>query len=91
MTPVVIHYDDKDRHGAGCDCGYCNSNGHSYGYAIFDATGVELDDDETAEDNWFALISDPDKKLETIYAPSEQSAEAQVRGYCEEQGYEIKE
>ena len=37
---VEFVLDDIDRHGAGCKCGLCNSNGKSYGVAIM--VGGEL-------------------------------------------------
>lgn len=30
MKDVYLVPEGKDYHGAGCDCGLCNSNGHSY-------------------------------------------------------------
>jgi hypothetical protein len=89
MIPVVIMYDGKDRHGIDCRCGLCNSNGHAYTYAIFDANGVELDNEETREDNLYELISDPDKKIKVVMAPSETSAEDLARYYCEQNGLQI--
>lgn len=32
---VFVRYDDQDHHGAGCECGDCDSNGKSYGAGIF--------------------------------------------------------
>lgn len=34
---VILRVDDIDRHGIGCECGLCNSNGKAYGCALFDA------------------------------------------------------
>ena len=34
---VILVIDDFDRHGSGCTCGLCNSNGKAYGCAIFNA------------------------------------------------------
>jgi len=33
---VFLRQDDIDRHGEGCDCGLCNSNGKSIGIGIYD-------------------------------------------------------
>jgi hypothetical protein len=32
---VFVRLDDHDRHGEGCDCGDCDSNGKSYGAGVF--------------------------------------------------------
>jgi len=52
--------DDMDRHGAGCDCGVCNSNGKSYGVAI-----IKTPKDGEALNS--ALIA-------RVYGPSEEAA-----------------
>lgn len=36
MKNVQLIHDGKDFHGAGCDCGLCNSNGHSYEVKIIE-------------------------------------------------------
>lgn len=41
---VYLKYWDIDRHGAGCDCGRCNTNGKSYGVAIVDSSTEEPTD-----------------------------------------------
>lgn len=32
---VRVKLDDIDRHGEGCECGLCNSNGKSYGAGVY--------------------------------------------------------
>jgi hypothetical protein len=39
---VYIKFDDIDRHGEGCDCGSCNSQGKSYGYGIYPQDSTEV-------------------------------------------------
>jgi hypothetical protein len=41
MINVQLIHDGKDFHGAGCDCGLCNSNGHAYGVKVM-AAGEEV-------------------------------------------------
>ncbi len=78
---------DKDRHGAGCTCGLCNSNGHSYGYAVYDFSAVEpavLEDKEALSDLLYKL-----EPIEVVYAPSAESAEKGARMWAMEKGFEI--
>jgi len=70
---VQLLSDDIDRHGAGCDCGLCNSTGKSYGVGIFPGSGDPRS-------------SDP---LDRIYGPSEESAMAQARQVCAKKGWKI--
>ena len=36
MKQAYYICDDIDRHGAGCECGDCDSNGKSYGASVYD-------------------------------------------------------
>jgi hypothetical protein len=87
MVPVIIILDDKDRHGLGCRCGLCNTNGHSFGVSIYNATGVDTEDEDARDD----LLHDPDRKVTIVYAPSEQAADQGARRYCDRFNYRIEE
>ena len=59
-TEVYLEVDDQDRHPEGCKCGACNSNGKSYGCAIF-RTRI----------TWEGDGIDP---VDRVYGPSEEAA-----------------
>jgi hypothetical protein len=83
---VVLHPCDNERHVAACQCGFCNRKGHSYGVAIYDATGVDLDD----EDQWGGLLANRDNRIdEVVYAPSEEDALRNARLFCKQRGYTV--
>ncbi len=83
MKRVVIRLDDQDRHGAGCGCGLCNSNGKSYGAAIFDvSTCLYVAEIEHAIDG-----ADP---LDRIYGPSEEAALENAKRVCYGHGWKIE-
>ena len=70
MEYVLIVRDDIDRHGAGCECGRCDSNGKSYGVSTY-----PIDADLAAIDPYRAIdeaaAGDP---LDRAYAASEATA-----------------
>lgn len=65
----------KDYHGAECDCGVCNSNGHAYEVAIVPVCEV-LEDAEP---------------LHVLYSCSEQSALSIAEKICQHMGWELQE
>ena len=76
-TKVYLRLDDQDRHGTGCSCGKCNSNGKSYGAGVFkagedDAIFVEYGASEEsamlnakieAEARNFEVVPEPDEEM----------------------------
>ncbi len=82
-----LSYFDVDRHDAGCACGLCNSNGKSYGTAIYDVSSV---DPELllSEDDLSDLLHQLDPK-EVVYAPTEEASEEEAKAWVKMHGYEI--
>jgi hypothetical protein len=80
---VYLVQDDVDRHGEGCGCGLCDSNGKSIGVGIFDATN----DDGTDASLDAALASDG--PYERVYGCSEQTALAAARAVCAGKGWKV--
>ncbi len=71
---VVLTLDDQDHHGAGCNCGLCNSNGKSYGVGIFPSSSDG------------AVIGEV---LERVYGPSEEAAMHNAKMVCKKSRYVI--
>lgn len=80
---VFLLESDIDRHGAGCRCGYCNSNGKSYGVAVIPVTR-KFESEEDIED--YVENQDP---IDVIYAESEKSAMDEARKYSDGRGFII--
>lgn len=85
LKTVYLYGDDKERHYEGCLCGFCNSNGHSYGVGIFP---MKRDEKEV----WISLEEwgrgDP---LMRVYGPSQEAAVESAIWWCRGEGYNIWE
>ena len=79
-TRVTLLHEGKDYHGAGCACGLCNSNGHSYECRILEAPqsvspGASLEDSDC---------------LHVEYTCSQEASEANCRGIYTHFGWVIE-
>jgi hypothetical protein len=82
---VILRLDDIDRHGSGCPCGQCDTNGKAYGCAVFDVPpSLEIEDDEALAD--LVQTSGP---LDRLYAASEPAALDQTRALCAAQRWSV--
>lgn len=72
---VKLVFDDIDRHGEGCECGFCNFIGKSYGVAI-------------RSTEFIPGVGDP---LTRVYGPSEEAAFDNAKLFCKNQDWQIEE
>ena len=86
---VYLQLDDQDHHEQGCSCGLCNSNGKSYGCAIYDMTTFGITCEEEVAAEWVQDALKEQDPLERIYGPSEPSAVENAAGVCQERGWVI--
>lgn len=90
MKYALIVLDDQDQHGAGCECGLCNSNGKSYGASAYDVTDLLHPSSYEDEIEYFLEDTFPDlDPFDKMYAPSETTAYRTAVVAAEQQGYRI--
>lgn len=87
IVKVYLRLDDHDKHGMGCECGKCNSSGHSYGVGIYEFT-CECNGHDTCCEHEDMLNSCPEP-IERVYSCSEESAYSEAERVCKEKGYAI--
>lgn len=75
--------DGVDRHGAGCDCGECDSNGKAYEASIYALDGGESRDDEA----WWRQA----EPLSRHRAPTETGAVESARRAATDEGWKVAE
>ena len=86
---VVLVSDDIDRHGAGCECGVCNSStGRSFGVGIFPVENSDLEDGDELQDRLFRCDIDPQER---VYSPTAEGAFDIARGICQQNSWDIAE